>query len=168
MKNRIFMTFLFALALVTLTVGCEKKEENNNNNNNTQPVAQEKKLICSNSEKEDDYTEEIKYTYNFKDEKINTVTMLSTTRYNSGKYDEKTSNKYAEDCNEALELTKKAGFTCNVQSSGSSIWVTYQFTLADLNEDSAKIAKENGVDEVKDKSYDELKSLFETGGFKCQ
>ena len=169
MKNRFFMVFLFAIALVTLTVGCEKKEENNNNNNNNnQQQVEDKKLICTLSEKEDKYTEETKFTYNYKGDEFNKVTVQGTYKYNSGKFDEATYKKYADECKKDLEDTKRAGFTCNVQSSGSSIWVTYQFTIAELNDDSKKLAKEAGIDELSGKKIDEAKSILEAATFTCE
>ena len=165
MKNRIFMLFLFAVALVTLTVGCEKKEENKNNN---QQTVEEKKLICSKTETEDKYTEEYKFTYNYKGDEFDKVTVQSTTKYKSGTYDEKTYKKYADECKEALDKTSKKGFTCNVQGSGSSIWVTYQFTMADLNDEGKKFAKEAGIDELNGKKIDEAKSTYEAAGFTCK
>ena len=170
MKNRILMVLMLAVALVTLTVGCDKKEENNNNNNNNnnQQQIEDKKLVCSKSEKEDKYTEEFKFTYNYKGDAYDKVTVQSTTKYNSGKYDESTYKKYSDECKKALEDTKKAGFTCNTQASGSSIWVTYQFTIADLNDASKKLAKDTGIDEVSGKKLDEAKTIYEAAGFTCQ
>ena len=171
MKNRVLFVLLFAVALVTLTVGCEKKEENNNNNNNNnnqQQQVEEKKLICSNSEKESKYTETFKFTYNYKGDEFDKVAIESQTKYNSGTYDEKTYKKYGDECKEALETTKRAGFTCNVQASGSSIWVNYQFTMADLNDASKKMAKEAGIEELSGKKIDEAKTILEAAEFTCE
>ena len=171
MKNRILVVFLFAVAVVSLAVGCQKKEENNNNNNNNnqQQEVKEKVLTCSVTTKEDKYTQTNTYTLSFKSESESfyKASVQGQMKYNSGKFDEATYKKLSEQCKKDLEDTKKAGFTCNAQSSGSSIWLTYQFTMADLNDASKKLAKESALDEVNGKKLDEVKSAYEGAGFSC-
>ena len=172
MKNRVLMVLVFAVALLSLAVGCGKKEENNNNetnnnNNNQQPAVEEKKLECSSSEKDSKTTEEFKFTYNYKGDNFDKVTVQSTTKFTSGKFDEKVYKEYGDECKEALEKTKKAGLTCNVQASGSSIWVTYQFTIADLNKESKEYASKLDIDKYEGKKIDEVKSSLETNGLTC-
>ena len=166
MNKRLVLSFMCLIALLTLTVGCEKKEEdiNNNNNNNTQE--EEKKLVCSMSEEEESYKEEIKYTINYKGDSYDKITVMGTMKYNSGKFDETDANELADVCNADNKSAK--GVSCNVQRSGSSIWVTYQFTMADLDEAGKTKSEEFGIDEFGNKKYDELKSLMETAGFKCE
>ena len=172
MKNRILGVFLFAVALLTLTVGCEKKEENNNNNNNNnnqQEEAKEKVLTCSASEEESKYKQTNTFTLTFKNETdaFYMAKVEGQMKYNSGKFDEATYKKASEECKKDLEDTKKAGFTCQASSSGSSIWLSYTFKMAELNDAGKKLAKEAGLDEVNNKKLDDAKKVYEDAGFSC-
>ena len=170
MNKKILFAVIGVAALGAVTSGCQKKEgeANNNSQNAVEPTkAQEdKKLNCTLTETEDKYTQDVKYTFNFKGDDYNKVTVVSTTKYKSGKYDEKTADKYADECNNALKDAK--GFTCNVQRSGASIYVTYQFTIADLNDVGKKNAEEAGLKELEGKKYDDVKSSLTAGGFTCE
>lgn len=170
MKNRIFMLFMFAVALVTLTVGCEKKEEtkNNDNNNNNQQVVEDKKIICTMTDNDKKSSEESKFTYSYKGNTLEKITTEGTISYNSGKYDASAYENYSNKCKSDLENTKKAGFTCNVQASGSSIWTTYQYTVADLNDEGKVLVRSTMYNDIKDKTIDEAKTIIEKEGFKCE
>ena len=163
--KKYLLSLLCLVLVVTLTVGCEKKEEQNQNNNEQNTQQEDKKLTCTMDDEEDKYKQETKYTINYKGDSVEKVVLQGTMKYTSGKYDEKAASKYADECN--ADLKKAKGISCNVQKSGSSIWVTYEFKLADLDDAGKEIADDSGINEFKEKSYDDTKSLLETAGFKC-
>ena len=172
-KKKIILSIISLAAITTLLTGCtEKKEENNNNNNNNQaqePVKEpeEKKLVCTLTEDEDeDVTEEIKYTINYKGDSYNKVIAVSTMIYKDGKYDEDTATELANDCNK--DLIEAKGVSCNVQKSGARIYTTYTLTIADLDEAGKKVAEKMAVNEFDNKKYDDLKELLTSAGYKCQ
>lgn len=169
MNKKILFAVMGVAAVGAIATGCEqKKEEGNNNQNNNEPAkAEDKKLVCTLTESsEEDHTEEVKYTFNFKEDDFDKVTLLGTFKYKSGKYDEKQADDLAKECTDDLKDAK--GLTCNVQRSGSSIWITYQFTIADLNDAGKEAAEKAGLDELSGKKYDEIKTVLTAGGFKCE
>ena len=66
------------------------------------------------------------------------------------------------------DLKDAKGFSCNVQRSGASIWITYQFTMAELNDKTKTLAEESGIKELEGKNLDDAKSTLTTAGFKCE
>ena len=165
-NRRILFAILAVGSLALVATGCEKKENKAEDTTTTTTTAAEKKLTCEMDEEDDGVKENIKYAYSWNGDKMEKVT-LTMARIYKDKYDEKDYKDAADECKKLLDSPHK-GFTCNAQASGSRIYVTYSFTLADLDEDSSKIAKDAGVDEMKDLTYDKVKSTLETATFTCK
>ena len=166
MNRRILFAILAVGSLALVATGCEKKENKSEDTTTTTTVAAEKKLTCEMDEEEDGVKENIKYAYTFKNDKVEKVT-LTMARIYKDKYDEKDYKEASDECKEILASSHK-GFTCNTQASGSRIYATYSFTISELDENAAKVAKESGVDEMKDLSYDKVKSALEAATFTCK
>lgn len=169
MKKKLLLAVFGVAALTTLATGCDKKEEEQNNNNNNQQQEQkveDKKLNCSIVEKEDKYTETIRYNFTFKGESLEKVVLSVSDKYSGDKYDEKDAKKAQDECKESN--SKNKGVSCNVVTSGSLITGTYTFTMANLDENGKKMATEAGLDELTGKNYDDLKAYLEKATFECK
>ena len=168
MNRRILFTILAVGSLALVATGCEKKNtDNNNTTETTTTTAAEKKLTCTITEDGDNgVKEEVKFAYTYKGDKLDKVILTSAAIYKD-KYSEKDYKAAGDACKKYLESEHK-GFTCNAQASGSRIYVTYSFTINDLSENGWKIAKESGVDEMKDLPYDNIKSTLTTAGYECK
>ena len=166
MNRRILFAILAVGSLALVATGCEKKTENKSEETTTTTTAaQDKKLTCTMEEEDNGVKEEIKYIYTYKSDKLSFVTLQGTMIYKD-KYDDKEATKLADECN--ADLKDQKGVTCNVQKTGSRIYVTYQYTIDKLDEKGWKLAKDAGIEEVKDFDYDKLKSTMEAATFTCK
>jgi len=163
MKKKVLLSVMILGALVTVT-GCGKKDDNKSNENTTTTAAATKKLTCTMEETEKKSTETIKYVFNFKDTVYDKVSVIDTIKFTSGKYDEKTATDAEKECASAL---KHKGITCNVSKSGASIYITYQFTIEQMDDETKKLYKEAGLEELDGKTYEEIKSTLTAATFTC-
>ena len=166
MNRRILFAILAVGSLALVATGCEKKENKAEETTTTTTVAQDKKLTCEMTETQDNGVKnEVKYIYTYKSDKLSFVTLQGTMIYKD-KYDEKDATKLGDECN--ADLKDQKGVTCNVQKTGSRIYVTYQYTIDKLDEKGWKLAEDAGIKEVKDFDYDKLKSTMEAATFTCK
>ena len=166
MNRRILFAILAVGSLTLVATGCEKKNtENKGEETTTTTAAQDQKLTCTLTEDEEGYKEETKFVYTYKEGKLSFVTLQGTMIYKD-KYDEKTATKLGDECN--ADLKDQKGVTCNVQKTGSRIYVTYQYTINKLDDKGWKLAEEAGIKEVKDFNFDKLKSTMEAATFTCK
>lgn len=165
MNRRILFAILAVGSLALVATGCDKKENKAEDTTTTTTAAQDQKLTCTMSEDEEGYKEETKFVYTYKEGKLSFVTLQGTMIYKD-KYDEKTATKLGDECN--ADLKDQKGVTCNVQKTGSRIYVTYQYTINKLDDKGWKLAEEAGIKEVKDFDFDKLKSTMEAATFTCK
>lgn len=165
MNRRILFAILAVGSLALVATGCEKKESQTQTETTTTTAEQDKKLTCTLDEEEDGVKEEVKYIFTYKGEDFKFVTLQGTFIYKD-KYDDAKATELADECNKDLKDQK--GVTCNVQKTGSRIYVTYQFTIDKLDENGWKIAKDAGIEELKGFKYDKLKETLEAAEFTCK
>ena len=168
MKRNVLLGILLFVAIFVIT-GCNKDNNNNNNNNNNnsnnkQKEDKTKKLSCRVEYDDEDPKETVEYRFNYKDNKLDIITITGTKRYSSGKYSETEYKNDSEQCTEAL---KNKGVTCNVQGSGASIHTTVTFTIDAMDKETTELFNAMQLNEYKDKSYDDVKSLITSKGVTC-
>ena len=167
MNKRILFAILAVGSLALVATGCEKKEnKSDDTTTTTTTTTAEKTLTCEMDEEDDGVKENSKYAFSWNGDKMEKIDLSMSFTYKD-KYDEKDYKDAADECKKLLDSPHN-GFTCNAQASGSKIYVTYSFTLAELDEKSSKIAKYAGIDEVKDLAYDQVKSTLEKATFTCK
>lgn len=159
MKKKVLLGMMLSTALFTMA-GCNDNKNENKEEKKEEQKVETKRLICSSTED----GETIRYTLTYEGNTYNKAAAMSTTKYKSESATKKAYDKLVDDIKKDNSLK---GVSANAQYSGTSVTVSYTFTIADLEEDGKKLYEETGLKELDGKSYDDAKSLLETAQFKC-
>ncbi|MBR1416979.1 MAG: hypothetical protein IJ572_04100 [Bacilli bacterium] len=163
MKKKILLGALIATATLSL-VGCGKKEEKKEETKPVEQKEESKLLICSMTEDEEEYVKTVKYTLTYDGNAYSKAIASVQNKYESESTAKKEYEKVAED---VKKVNTNKGVSANVQTSGTSVYLTYSFVIKDLDDEAKKSYEETGLKELDGKSYDEVKSLLESISFKC-
>ena len=164
MKKKLLLSALLATATLSVA-GCgEKKEEKKEEQNQEQKV-ETKKLTCTMTDEDKTSTDTIKYTLTYDGDTYSKATVSISAKYKTEKDAKK---EYEKVSKEVKNVNEGKGISANVQTSGTSVYTTYMFTVKDLDDKAKKTYEEAGLKEIDGKSYDDVKSLLEKASFKCQ